>query len=187
YIIDHMEEEHTKGLYYREDGDVVVGVDNSTNEAWTEEFDHVVKCKAWLKGYDLDIEKPQMFIEKSEAPELQNNMMMEFAEGNEMLEKLEEKYQEQSQFYETKYSVVFPEKRDSDLEVVDAEKLKVGNGKYLNAYHQLKDVGNLTKKQQVILDESVYNSYLQKDDVKLRERTQRNNTKAIRKVDMEMI
>src|SRR5699024_9385897 len=49
YIIDHMGEEHTKGLFYRVDGDVVVGVDNSTNEAWTEEFDHVVKCKAWLK------------------------------------------------------------------------------------------------------------------------------------------
>src|SRR5699024_6053278 len=104
YIIDHMEEEHTKGLYYCVDSDVVVGVDNSTNEALAEEFDHVVKCKAWLKGYDLDIEKPQMFIEKSEAPELEDNTMMEFAEGNEMLEKLEEKYQEQSQFCETKYS-----------------------------------------------------------------------------------
>src|SRR5699024_4734155 len=71
YIIDHMEEEHTKGLYYCMDGDIVIGVDNSTNEAWTEESDHVVKCKAWLKRYDLDIEKPQMFIEESEAPELE--------------------------------------------------------------------------------------------------------------------
>src|SRR5699024_537548 len=64
YIFDYMEEEHTKGLYYRVDGDVVVGVDNSTNEAWAEEFYHVIKCKVWLKGYDLDIEKPQLFIEK---------------------------------------------------------------------------------------------------------------------------
>src|SRR5699024_1320639 len=77
YIIDHMEEEHTKGLYYCMDGDIVIGVDNSTNEAWTEESDHVVKCKAWLKRYDLDIEKPQMFIEESEAPELENNTMMD--------------------------------------------------------------------------------------------------------------
>src|SRR5699024_5618006 len=126
YIIDHMEEEHTRGLYYLVDGNVVVGVDNSTNKAWTEEFDHVIKCKAWLKGYDLKVEKPQIFIEKSEAPELQNNMMLEFAEGNEMLEKLEEKYHKQGKVYETKYSIVFPEKRDSDLEVVDARKLKVG-------------------------------------------------------------
>src|SRR5699024_9828285 len=188
YIIDHMEKERTKGLYYCMDGDVVVGVDNLTNEAWTEEFDHVVKCKAWLKRYDLDMEKPQIFIERSEAPELQNNTMMEFAEGNEMLEKLEEKYQGKSQFYETKYSVVFPEKRDLDFEVVDAEKLKVGDGKYLNVYHQLKDVGNLTKKQQAILDDNIYNSYLQNDNVKWRDRKQINNKKRnLQKVGMEMM
>src|SRR5699024_1908322 len=147
---------------------------------------HVVKCKAWLKRYDLDIEKPQMFIEESEAPELENNTMMEFAKGNEMLEKLEEKYQGKSQFYETKYSVVFREKRDSDFEVVDAEKLKVGDGKYLNAYHQMKDVGNLTKNQQAILDANVYNSYLQKDDLKWRDRKQINKKRDLQKASMEM-
>src|SRR5699024_2857171 len=188
YIIANRQEEHTKGLYYHVDGDVVVGVDSATNEAWTEEFNHVVKCKAWLKGYDLDMEKPQIFVEWSETPELQNNTMLEFAEGNEMLDKLEEKYQEQSQFYETKYSVVFPEERDSDFEVVDAEKLKVGDGKYLNAYHQLKDVGILTEKQQEILDDNVYNSYLQRDDVKLKDRRQINNKKRnLQKVGMEMM
>src|SRR5699024_6173822 len=88
YIIDHMEEEHTKDLFSRVDGDVVIVVDNSTNEAWDEEFNHVVKCNAWLKRYDFDIEKPQMFIEESEVPELENNKMMEYAKGNEMLEKL---------------------------------------------------------------------------------------------------
>lgn len=101
YIIENREKEYTKGLFYFKDGDVVIGTDNSTNDAWAEEFDHVVKCKAWLKGYDLDIEKPQIFIEWSEAPELKNNTMMEFAAGNEMIEKLEEKYQEQSQVYGT--------------------------------------------------------------------------------------
>jgi len=188
YVIDNMGEEHTKGLYYLVDGDVVVGVDNSTNEAWTEEFNHVVKCKAWLKRYDLDIEKPQMFIEWSEVPELENNIMIEFAEGNEMLEKLEEKYQEQSQVYETKYSVVFPDKKYSDLEMIDAEKLKVGDGEYFNAYHLMKGEGDLTKKQQAILDDNVFNSYLQKDDVKLRERIQRNNkNRTLQKADVEMM
>ena len=188
YIIENMEKEPTKGLFYCKDGDLVVGVDNSTNDAWTEEFNHIVKCKAWLKGYDLDIERPQIFIEKSEAPELEDNTMMEFAAGNELLEELEEKYQEQSQVRETKYSVVFPGKRDSNLEVVNAGKLRVGDHKYLNAYHQLKDDGNLANKQQAILDESVYNSYLQNDDVKMRERIQRNNKERnFQKVDMEMI
>src|SRR5690625_1249006 len=187
YIIENMEEEHTKGLFYCVDGDVVVGIDNSTNEAWTEEFNHAVKCKAWLKGYDLDVEKPQIFIEKSEAPELQNNMMLEFAEGNEMLEKLEEKYQEQGKVYETKYSIVFPEKRDSNFEVVDARKLKVGEGEYLNAYHQMKDSGNLAKQQETILDDNVYNSYLLKEDVKLEERKKIDKNKDIQEVGMEMM
>jgi len=136
----------------------------------------------------LDIEKPQIFIEKSEAPELEGNTMMEFAAGNEMLEELEVKYQEQSQARETKYSVVFPEKRDSDLEVVNAGKLRVGDHKYLNAYHQLKDDGNLTKKQQAILDDNIYNSYLEKDDVKSRDCKKIINKKRnLQNVDMEMI
>jgi len=76
YIIHHMEKEHTKGLFYCVDGEVIVGIDNLTSEARIEEFGHVVKCKAWVKGYDLDVQQPQIFIEWSEAPELQNNTMM---------------------------------------------------------------------------------------------------------------
>src|SRR5699024_12864081 len=98
-------------------------VDNSANDAWTEEFNHIVKCKAWLKGYDLDIERPQIFIEKSEAPELVDNTMMEFAKGNKMIEKLEEKYQEQGKVYEKKYSVFFPEQRYNELEVIYTVKM----------------------------------------------------------------
>lgn len=187
YIIDNMGEEHTKGLYYRVNGDVIVGVDNSTNDAWMEEFDYVVKCKAWLKRYDLDVEKPQMFIEWSEAPELKNNTMMEFAAGNEMIEKLEKKYQKQGQVYEAKYSVMFPDKRDSDLEVVDAGKIELGDGEYLNTYHKLKGDGDLTKRHQAILDANVYNSYLQKDDLKWRDRKQINKKRELQKAGMEMM
>jgi len=42
---------------------------------------------------------------------------------------------------------VFPEKNEANLEVIDAEKLKVGDGQYLNAYHKLKDDGKLSKLQ----------------------------------------
>lgn len=38
YILDYMEEEHTKGLFYHVDGNLVVGVDNSTNEALPGEY-----------------------------------------------------------------------------------------------------------------------------------------------------
>ena len=36
------------GLFYYRDKNIVVGVDNSTGEAWTEEFSSVKKCLAWL-------------------------------------------------------------------------------------------------------------------------------------------
>ncbi len=39
-----------RGRYYLQDGDKWVGIDNSTGEAWTEEFPSKRKCLRWLKG-----------------------------------------------------------------------------------------------------------------------------------------
>ena len=36
------------GLFYHQDKNTVIGVDNSTGEAWTEEFSSVKECLAWL-------------------------------------------------------------------------------------------------------------------------------------------
>src|SRR5699024_772143 len=132
YVIDHKEKEQAEGLYFCVDGDVVVGVDNSTNEAWTEEFDHIVKCKAWLKRYDLDIEQPQIFIESSEAPELESDTILDFARGNALLEKLEERYQDDNKYYKTRYRIVFPKGDNSKMEVVSMDRLDIGYGEFLN-------------------------------------------------------
>ena len=37
------------GQFYLLDGDTYVGIDNSTEHAWTEEFDTFEECKAWLE------------------------------------------------------------------------------------------------------------------------------------------
>lgn len=37
-----------RGLFYAETGAGFVGIDNSTGHAWTEEFDTLPKCRAWL-------------------------------------------------------------------------------------------------------------------------------------------
>lgn len=42
------------GLFYLRDGDTVIGVDNSTGHAWTEEFQDLDTCKRWLGGEDLE-------------------------------------------------------------------------------------------------------------------------------------
>lgn len=38
------------GRFYVKDGDVYVGVDNSTGDAWTEDFTTLEDCIEWLKG-----------------------------------------------------------------------------------------------------------------------------------------
>lgn len=36
-------------LYWLKDGDKYVGIDNSTHDAWTEEFDTKQDCIRWLR------------------------------------------------------------------------------------------------------------------------------------------
>ena len=38
------------GRYYLREGDKWVGIDNSTGDAWTEEFPTKRKCLKWLRG-----------------------------------------------------------------------------------------------------------------------------------------
>ncbi|UOQ84018.1 LPD25 domain-containing protein [Gracilibacillus salinarum] len=188
YVIDHKEEEHTKGLYYYVDGDVVVGVDNSTGEAWTEEFDHIVKCKAWLKRYDLDIEQPQIFIESTEAPELDSDSMMDFAKGNAFMEKLEERYQDDNRYYKTRYSIVFPKSKNSKMEVINMERLDVGDGEFLNPHHQARKEGNLTDEQQMMLDDAVYGHLLESERLDINDWLKgKNEKKKLQTVDMDMM
>lgn len=188
YVIDNMEEEHTKGLYYGVDGNVVVGMDNSKNEALTEEFDHIVKCKAWLKRYDLNVEKPQMFIEWSEAPELESDSMMDFAQGNELMGKLEEKYQDDNRYYKTRYHVVFPESNNSKMKVVSMDRLDIGDGEFLNPDHQVRKEANLTGEQRMILDETVCSLLLENEIKDIDDWLKGKNEKQkIQEVDMGMM
>jgi len=46
-IIDTRE---PKGLFYTEEDGVFVGIDNTTGDARTEDFDTVGECFIWLKG-----------------------------------------------------------------------------------------------------------------------------------------
>ena len=45
------------GLFYLRDSGKVIGIDNSTGRAWTEEFDTVEQCKRWLNGENLETVK----------------------------------------------------------------------------------------------------------------------------------
>jgi uncharacterized protein YuzE len=46
-IIDTRERE---GLFYLHEEGKVIGIDNTTGDAWTEEFDTEEQCFRWLRG-----------------------------------------------------------------------------------------------------------------------------------------
>lgn len=46
-----------RGLFFLREGSKVIGIDNSTGHAWTEEFDTVEQCKRWLNGERLETVK----------------------------------------------------------------------------------------------------------------------------------
>ena len=41
------------GLFYCYDRKLVIGIDNSTGESWTEEFKDLESCIDWLNGGEL--------------------------------------------------------------------------------------------------------------------------------------
>lgn len=45
------------GLFYVLDAGVYVGIDNSTGDAWTEEFPDLRTCKRWLSNPSLIAEE----------------------------------------------------------------------------------------------------------------------------------
>ncbi len=44
------------GLFFLKDGEVYVGIDNRTGDAWTEEFATKSDCLKWLKNWEHDEE-----------------------------------------------------------------------------------------------------------------------------------
>lgn len=47
-LLDVIETREPQGLFLYDAGDKVIGVDNSTGDAWTEEFPDREKCLRWL-------------------------------------------------------------------------------------------------------------------------------------------
>lgn len=48
--IEIIEHRGCRGMFVQESGNKIVGIDNSTGDAWTEEFDDLTECLKWLVG-----------------------------------------------------------------------------------------------------------------------------------------
>ena len=51
-LLDVIETREPQGLFLYDAGDKVIGVDNSTGDAWTEEFPDAVECMMWLADWE---------------------------------------------------------------------------------------------------------------------------------------
>lgn len=49
-IIDTRE---PRGLFYTRENRKIVGIDNSTGDAWTEDFENLFDCVEWLDGKEV--------------------------------------------------------------------------------------------------------------------------------------
>lgn len=77
-------------------------------------------------------------------------------ESDSMMERLEEKYQDDNRYYKTNYGVIFPESDKSKMEVTIMDRLDIGGGEFLNPHHQVRKEGNFTNEQQMVLADAVY-------------------------------
>lgn len=50
--IEIIEHRGRRGLFVQEDGATYIGIDNSTGDAWVEEFPNLTECLMWLAGSD---------------------------------------------------------------------------------------------------------------------------------------
>lgn len=68
-IIDNRDEMENYGLFYALDGDKVIAMDNTTGEAWTEEFSSVENAKKWLSDSSLTVDEVEDETEEDDLEE----------------------------------------------------------------------------------------------------------------------
>src|SRR5699024_1380773 len=136
-------------------------------EAYLKQFNKVFSGKYAVISKAID--EPQLLIHWSEAPELKDNTMYPFAEGNEKMEALEEKYRQEPGYRKTRYHVVFPVNDHSNtLSVVSIpDRLDIGDGAYVHPYHHIRKMGEMTQEQQKMLDNAYHEHLIETEKMEL--------------------
>jgi len=139
------------------------------DEEYLNQFNEVFADKYAV--IDKAIDEPQLLIQWSEAPELKDNTMYPFAEGNEKMEGLEEKYQQESGYRKTRYHVVLPANDHSKMPSVVSvlDRLDIGDGAYVHPYHHIRKMGEMTQEQQKILDNAYHDRLFETEKMELEE------------------
>lgn len=75
------------GLFYRQDEDTFIAVDNTTGDAWTEEFDTLQQCRNWLAG-EATIDKDKLYKKAIASYGDESQIMMMLEEMSELQKEL---------------------------------------------------------------------------------------------------
>src|SRR5699024_761105 len=148
-----------------------------TEKAYLEQFNEVFSGKYAV--IDKAVDEPQLLIQWSEAPELKDNTLFPFAEGNEKMKELEEKYQQETGYRKTRYHVVLPANDHSKMPSVVSisDRLDIGDGAYVHPYHHIRKVGEMTLEKQKILDDAYHNYLIQKEEREVNTGVEQENRK----------
>ncbi|TFJ91535.1 LPD25 domain-containing protein [Lentibacillus salicampi] len=132
-----------------------------TDEEYLKQFNEVFTDKYAV--IDKTIDEPQLLIQWSEAPELKDNTMYPFAEVNEKMETLEEKYGQETGYRKTRYHVVLPANEHSNMPSVVSvpDRLDIGDGAYVNPYHHIRKAGEMKPEHQTILDDAYHDRLIE--------------------------
>ncbi|WP_010529474.1 LPD25 domain-containing protein [Lentibacillus jeotgali] len=143
--------------------------ENLRDEAYQKQFNEIFASKYAV--IDKEIDEPQLLIQWSEAPELKDNTMYPFAEGNEKMKGLEEKYQQELGYRKTRYHVVLPANEHSNMPSVVSvpDRLDIGDGAYVHPYHHIRKMGEMTSEQQKILDDANSDRLIENEKMELEE------------------
>jgi len=138
-----------------------------TDEEYLEQFNEVFSGKYAV--IDKGIDEPQLLIQWSEAPELKDNTMYPFVEGNEKVEELEEKYQQETGYRKTRYHVVLPANDHLKMPnlVSVPDRLDIGDGAYVHPYHHIWKMGEMAPEQQKVLDHAYHDHLIETEKMEL--------------------
>lgn len=153
-------------------GDAFIKIQASENlrdEEYKKQFNEIFAGKYAV--IDKGIDEPQLLIQWSEAPELKDNTMYPFAEANEQMEALEEKYQQETGYRKTRYHVIIPANEHTTTPtsrvVSIADRLDIGDGVYVHPYHHIRKMQYATQEQQKMLDDAYHDRLIETEKEEL--------------------
>jgi len=99
------------------------------------------------------VKEPTVVIKWSESHALKSNAIVPFKEANEEMKSIIKEQNEELGYHKTRYNLLLPS--DGKIDVLQLDRLDLGDGDYSSPYDQIIKEKNLTPKQQELLKDAL--------------------------------